>query len=230
MNYIVNRFFNVLPKKVLAWRLTKTEPRKWPKQIVSFTGRQTGSVSHCGAATSSKTSFPIVIFLQYELMLMVPFPASTMTTPSPCLSSPLVVLSVYKMPRKHTFIAPTGSPFWIEKCRIASPSVTKDNLACPTVLSGIRRAATAALLISCCWMSSPFGCERTKSISSFKDSQKVDPCVSLMYSSAQENKYLRKSEKTSTTDLLRGRGGMSLPTCLPAPCLLRRWRINLGRH
>ena len=133
------------------------------------------------------------------------------------------------MPRKHTFIAPTGSPFWIENCRIASPSVTKDNLACPTVLSGIRRAATAAL-ISCRWVSSPFGYERTKSISPFTDSQKVGPCVSLMYSSAQENKYLRKSEKISTTDLLRGRGGMSLSTCLPAPCLLRRWSINLERH
>ena len=76
----------------------------------------------------------------------------------------------------HTFIAPAGSPFWTEKWRLASPSVTNERREWPFVLSGTRPASTAARRISlCCVPSHPFGCERTKSIWDLTEFHKSGP-------------------------------------------------------
>ena len=126
--------------------------------------------------------------------------------------------------------APAGSPFWTEKCRLASPSVTNERREWPLALSGISPANTAARRISlCCGPSHPFGCERTKSIWDLTEFHKLRPLawVSWIYPEAHSKRYLRKSAKTSTTVLLSGSGGNSSPMQRPAPTFDLRCSLNL---
>lgn len=131
----------------------------------------------------------------------------------------------------HTVNAPVGSPFWIAKCKLASPSVTKDSLSFPAGVSGMSPAKIAALRIwLCCFPSQPFGWDRTKSICPLTESQRSAPlaCVSLMYIEAHSKRYIKKSENTSTTVLFNGRGGILLVTSCPAPGASRERRCSLN--
>ena len=132
----------------------------------------------------------------------------------------------------HTFIDPAGSPLWTEKCRLASPSVTNERREWPLALSGTSPASIAARRISlCCVPSHPFGCERTKSRWDLTEFHKSGPLawVSWIKLDAHSKRYLRKSAITSTTVLLSGSGGMSLPTVRPAPTFDLRCSLNLGK-
>jgi hypothetical protein len=124
--------------------------------------------------------------------------------------------------QSRTSIVCVKTPFSIAKCRLASPSVTKDILAWPPGLSGTKPAFTAAFRIwLCSFPSHPFGCDSTKWTSSLAPDQTLCPlgCASRMYASEQSSRYRRKSAKTSTTVFLGGRGGTLGCRVFPSPYL-----------
>jgi hypothetical protein len=129
-----------------------------------------------------------------------------------------------------TFIAAARTPLWIAKCKLDSPSVTNEIRAWPPGVSGTSPARIAARRIwFCSFPSQPFGCESTKSMSSFTVSHRSCPFawVSCTYDFEHWRRYWRKSAKTSTTVLFKGKGGICSAMFFPAPTLERRCSLNL---
>ena len=129
-----------------------------------------------------------------------------------------------------TLTASFVRPFWTQKCRLASPSVTNERREWPSSLSRINPAWTAAVRIMLCWgPSQPFGWVRTNSVRPSKvchDSTLIK-CVSSMKVRAHWWRYRRKSAKTSMADFPRGSGGILLVTYSLDWALGRRWSLNL---
>lgn len=132
--------------------------------------------------------------------------------------------------RNPTSMALLTSPLWIQKCKLASPSVTKDRREWPTSSSSIKPALTAAARIwFCCAPSQPFGWVRTNSVQDSKLRHKMSPlaCVSSMYVRTHWKRYRRKSAKSSITVFPRGKGGIWRATCAVAGFLGVRCSLNL---
>ena len=80
-----------------------------------------------------------------------------------------VSLTESDLARTFTSMAGVVSPLWMQRCRLASPSVTKRIRACPASVSGTKPARIAAWRIcACCEPSHPFECVRMKSIALFR--------------------------------------------------------------
>jgi len=223
---------NIPVKKWLARLVTKTDPCKWPvrnKQIFKFQGVSEMHALHWGAAISSKDWVVANIF-RYALISMVPPPASTIRSPSPlCMKCLQYFLQSNKI-ENQTSTASLTSPFWTQKCKLASPSVTKERRRWPTSSSEIKPAMTAATRIwLCCAPSQPFGWVRTNSVEVSRLRHRSSPlvCVSSMYVRAHWWRYRRKSAKSSITVFPRGKGGIWRATCAVDGFLGLRWSLNL---
>lgn len=113
----------------------------------------------------------------------------------------------------------------MQKCKLASPSVTKCTRSWLST-SDTRPAIMAARRICPCWETSqPLGCAKMKSMLCSTEFQWWPPSVSRwMYDFVHSNRYRRKSEKTATGVLFPGRAGMSKSSCNESG---RRCSLNL---
>lgn len=90
-----------------------------------------------------------------------------------------------------TLIASLEAALLTQKLKLASPSVVKRMRSCPSAVSGMSLALTAALrIVTCSMPPQPFGWLRMKIRSALTEFQTTFPNAwrSLMYVSAQENR------------------------------------------
>ena len=162
-------------------------------------------------------------------MSIVPPPASTISSPSPLYEMCSALYSP-QQDKEPTSIAWLTSSFWIQKCKLASPSVTNESREWPASSSEIKPAMMAAARIwLCCAPSQPFGWVRTNSVQDSRLLHRISPLayVSLMYVWTHSWRYRRKSAKRSITVFSWGKGGIWRAICAVDGFLGLRWSLNL---
>lgn len=125
-----------------------------------------------------------------------------------------------------TLMTSSDRPLAMQKCMLASPSVTKCSCAWPSTVSGIISARMAARLrLLCSGPNHPLGWLMTKSMGTPEPNTCLPTgWVSDMKSFAHLTTYVKKSAYTSMAVFLTSMGGSDAPGRIEDG---RRWSLNL---